>query len=515
MKKKGTRPGAATSTTGIPRVFPFFLFLLFLAVAGSGFTASAQDEVPSRHINVGIAAEPGGLDITVSSAAALVEIAAGNIYECLTAIDRNGRLKPALAESWQVSTDLLQHTFTLRHGVKFHDGSDFTAADVVFTVEKALAGPDTEAKKIFEDIQYVFAVEDTVVKFRLKKPNGLLARNLSGFAAAIVSKNNSKDNALVPNGTGPYRFDSRRKREYIRLRRFDGYHGRIAYFESADFVFAKDSETAVFRLEEGEIDFFPNFPWPESLNALRSNPALRVETGNSEIKLIAVLNNAGNIFSNPGFRRAATMAVDKQEIIDAVTSGLANPIGSHYSPHLPGYVDLNDLIPYDPAGAKKIVNAGKRKLPALRFPVPPPGFFKQTADLLIPMLEKAGFSVKRTDPDWQEWQEQIYRKRNYDITLLAYPNQDGLDLYARRDYFFGYANKIYRKIFENYEQEQDESLRALWLESLQRKISADAANIFLFLFPKITVSKAELTGFRTDGTTRANLLAEIYPKKAP
>src|SRR3546814_14734256 len=90
---------------------------------------------------------PPHLDPTAGAAAAIDEVVYANIFEGLTRIDRNGAVKPALAESWTVSDDGLTYTFKLRSGVKYHDGTGFDSADVKFSLDRALAEDSTNAQK--------------------------------------------------------------------------------------------------------------------------------------------------------------------------------------------------------------------------------------------------------------------------------------------------------------------------------------------------------------------------------
>src|SRR3546814_17425972 len=103
---------------------------------------------------------PPHLDPTAGAAAAIDEVVYANIFEGLTRIDRNGAVKPALAESWTVSDDGLTYTFKLRTGVKFHDGTGFDSADVKFSLDPALAADSTTAHKaLFTQITSVATPE--------------------------------------------------------------------------------------------------------------------------------------------------------------------------------------------------------------------------------------------------------------------------------------------------------------------------------------------------------------------
>ena len=102
-----------------------------------------------------------------------------NVFNALTAVERDGSITPRLAESWTSSPDLIEWTFTLRRGVKFHDGSDFTAADVKFTFDRILADAATPVRTFARLVKSVEVVNDTTAKFTLVQPYAIFDRQVS------------------------------------------------------------------------------------------------------------------------------------------------------------------------------------------------------------------------------------------------------------------------------------------------------------------------------------------------
>src|SRR5262249_30742167 len=152
------------------------------------------------------------------AAAAIDEVVYDNVFEGLTKIGPNGEVLPALAESWTVSDDGKTYVFKLHAGVKFHDGSSFSADDVKFSYERALAADSQNAQKgLFAAIDTVEVVDPSTVKVTLKQPQGSFLYNMGWGDAVIVSPKSADGNKLNPIGTGPFCFQAWAKGSSVTL----------------------------------------------------------------------------------------------------------------------------------------------------------------------------------------------------------------------------------------------------------------------------------------------------------
>ena len=152
---------------------PFLLLRRFLAIAAVACAMPVAANAADDTITLAVRLEPPHLDPTAGAAAAIDEIVYSNVFEGLTRIGPDGTVGPGLAESWTISDDGLTYTFALHTGVKYHDGTDFDSADVVFSLDRARGEDSTNAQKVlFEPIESVSAPDAQTVVIRLQRPTG-------------------------------------------------------------------------------------------------------------------------------------------------------------------------------------------------------------------------------------------------------------------------------------------------------------------------------------------------------
>ena len=233
-------------------------------------------------ITVGMVLEPPNLDPTSGAAAAIREVTYANIFQGLTRFDANGAIVADLAKSWDISADGLTYTFHLASGVKFHDGSPFSAEDVKFSLDRARAPDSTNAQKgLFADIASVDVVDPATVKVTLKKPNGSFLFNMAWGDAVILSPKSIATEATNPVGTGPFKFVNWVKGDHVELAKFDGYWGTPAKLDKVTFKFIADPSAAFAAMMAGDVDAFPVYPAPENLEQFKADPRFQVVVGNT------------------------------------------------------------------------------------------------------------------------------------------------------------------------------------------------------------------------------------------
>ncbi|MGP1357823.1 ABC transporter substrate-binding protein [Roseicyclus sp.] len=461
-------------------------------------------------ISVGMVLEPPNLDPTAGAAAAIDEVVYANVFEGLTRFAPDGAIVPGLARSWDISEDGLTYTFTLAEDVTFHDGTTMTADDVVFSLDRARAEDSTNAQKpLFAGIDSVEAVDDTTVRVTLSSPDGAFLFKMAWGDAVIVAPESAETNATNPVGTGPFRFSEWVQGDRVELVRNEDYWGEPVALEEATFRFISDPNAAFAALMSGDVDAFPNFPAPETLAQFEADPRFRVVVGSTEGETILAMNNAGEPLNNPLVRQAVSHAINRQDIIDGAMFGYGTPIGTHFAPHHPDYVDLTDNAAYDPERARALLaEAGVENL-TLRLMLPPPSYARRGGEIIAAQLRDVGIETEITNMEWADWLERVFRGQDFDLTVISHTEPFDINIYANPDYYFGYDSPEFQALNAELEVTTDPAARSALLETMQRRIAEDYVNGFLFQLAKTGVANAAIEGLWENSPTQANDLTSV------
>lgn len=463
-------------------------------------------------INVGMVLEPPGLDPTAGAAAAIDEVVYANIFQGLTRFDENGAVMPDLAKSWDISEDGLTYTFHLQTGVKFHDGTDFDAEDVKFSFDRARADDSTNAQKgLFADIASVDVVDPATVKITLSKPNGSLLFNLAWGDAVIVAPESIADDATKPVGTGPFKFDEWAKGDHVSMSKFDGYWGTPAKLDKVTFKFIADPTAAFAAVMAGDVDAFPLYPAPETLSQFAADPRFQVIVGSTEGETILAMNNGKKPLDDIRVREAIAHAINRQEIIDGAMFGYGTPIGTHFAPHNPAYVDLTSLSNYDPEKSKELLKeAGYADGLTLSLKLPPPAYARRGGEIIAAELAKVGITANIENVEWAQWLEGPFKAKDYDLTIVSHTEPMDIGIYGRDDYYFDYHSDAFKKIMAELNDTTDPAKRTELLQAAQKRIAEDYVNAFLFELAKTGVANAKIKGLWKNQPTQANDMTAVY-----
>ena len=478
------------------------------ALMASGAWA-AQDS-----IIIGMQLEPPNLDPTGGAAAAIDEVTYANLFEGLTRFASDGAVVPGLAEGWSVSDDGLTWTFALRPGVVFHDGTAMDSADVVFSLNRARSEDSTNAQKaLFAGITDVAAPDATTVVITLDAPNGNFAFNMAWGDAVIVAPESVASNATQPVGTGPFRFVEWAKGDSVTLARFDDYWGAAPALATATFKFISDPNAAFAALMAGDINAFPVFPAPETLANFDADPRFSVIVGSTEGETILAMNNAN--LTDLRVRKAISHAIDRQAIIDGAMFGYGTPIGSHFAPHNPDYVDLTGGSAHDPEMARALLaEAGATEL-TLRMALPPPSYARRGGEIIASQLRAVGITTEITNMEWAQWLEQVFRGKDFDLTIVSHTEPADINIYARPEYYFQYDNADFQGLMDTLGATANPEARTALLQDAQRIIAADYVNGYLFQLAKTGVADSRIEGLWENAPTQANDLTGVSWRAGP
>ena len=484
----------------------FFKSTLTAAAVLMATSALAKDD-----LTIAIQLEPPHLDPTSAAAGAIDSVLYSNVFEGLTRFGPDGSVNPGLAESWTISDDGLTYTFKLRSGVKFHDGTDMNADDVVFSLNRTQGEDSANAQKaLYAGIASVEAVDPTTVKLTLSAPNGSMLFNLAWGDAVIVAPESIDNIKQMPIGTGAFKFDGWVQGDKIDLSRNENYWGTAPALAKATFKFISDPTAAFAAIMAEDIDAFAGFPAPENLPQFEADPRFKVIVGNTEGETILSTNNKMPPFDNVMVRKALAHAIDRQAIIDGAMFGLGTPIGTHFAPHNPDYVDLTGNSPYDPEMAKKLLaEAGFPDGFKTTLKLPPPSYARRGGEIIAAQLRAVGIETEISNLEWAQWLEQVFRGKDYGLTIVSHTEPFDIGIYANPEYYFQYDNAEFQKLIADLSVEADPTKRTAMIAAAQTTISEDYVNGYLFQLATPTVAKAGLQGLWKDAPTQATDLTGV------
>jgi peptide/nickel transport system substrate-binding protein len=484
------------------------LFTVGLVLLASTGLALAKDTV-----TIGIVLEPPGLDPTTKPAAAIGQVTHYNIFEGLTKINEDFSVTPLLADKWDFSPDGKTLTFTLKSNVKFQDSEPFSSKDVKFSFERFGAKDSTNKDQaFFASIESIETPDPLRVVLKFKEPSYWALFHLGLNTAVILDEKSAATEETDPVGTGPYKFSSWTKGASVALDKWDGYRdpGKIA-ISHATFRFINDAAAAVAGMLAGDIDAFPLFADVQALGQFQNNPRYQVMVGGTDCKTIVGINNKHKPLDDLRVRQAIAHAVDRKAVIDGAMNSLGAPIGSHYTPLEPGYIDLTGMYPHDLEKAKALLKeAGVTAPLQLSLILPPvPNYARQGGQIIAAELAEVGIQANIQEVEWGQWITGVYVNKNYDLTVICHAEPLDLNIYANPNYYFQYDSQAYRDIYAKVTSAPNLDAYKAAVGEAQKKLAEDSVNAFLFELPNAIVADAKLQGLWKDQPIFVNDLSAL------
>jgi peptide/nickel transport system substrate-binding protein len=483
----------------------------FILAASSALALTAGAAAAKDSITIAMQLEPPHLDPTSAAAQAIDSVVYVNIFEGLTRFEGDGSIVPLLAKSWEISDDGTVYTFTLQEGVTFHDGSAMDAEDVKFSLDRARAEDSTNAQKaLFAGISTVEAPDPLTVKITLEEPNGNFLFNLAWGDAVIVAPESIENIKTAPVGTGPYNLSNWVQGDRIELARNADYWGAAPALASATFKFISDPTAAFAAVMAEDVDVFDNFPAPENLVQFEADPRFQVLVGSTEGETILSTNNKQPPFDNVKVRQALAHAIDRQAIINGAMFGYGTPIGTHFAPHNPAYVDLTGGSAYDPEKARALLaEAGLPDGFETTLHLPPPSYARRGGEIIAAQLAEVGIKAQITNVEWAQWLETVFRGKTFGLTIVSHTEPMDIGIYARPEYYFQYDNPAFQDLMATLNATTDPDKRTALMQDAQKIIAGDYVNGYLFQLAKLGVAKAGVQGLWANAPTAANDLSAI------
>lgn len=354
-----TTTNKAVGLSASPRI-PKAVVLLALPVWLGLGCRSPRPEGPKTHLVFASSADATTLDphnTTDSQSDQVIWM----VYNALIRYDEDMQFVPDLATDWSIAEDGMSWTFELRKGVKFHDGSDFTAESVQANFDRVL-DPDQghSRRSLFEPIDRVEVVDPYRVRIVTKYPFGAFEPMMAHVSATIVNPVVAEvagdDFGLTAgaiSGTGPFRVRSWRKDLEIVLERNDDYWGASPKLETLTYRPIPEAASRVIALESGDVDVIDRIPAAD-IERLQSEPHINVTRTPSIGAQQFRFHCKREPFDDPLIRQAVSHAVDRRAIIDNLVGTIALPSTGPLTTAMRGRADLGEIA-YDPEKARRLL----------------------------------------------------------------------------------------------------------------------------------------------------------------
>ncbi len=376
-------------------------------------------------LTMGYTTEPEGLDPHRTAAASTFTVT-NNIYDTLVGVTSDWQIVPRLATDWKMSDNGMEITFNLRDDVKFHNGRQMNAEDVVFSFNR-LKDAESPRARDYENIK-AEAVGDYSVKFTTEKLDVELLKNFAYPWAAVVPQEAVENLKTQPVGTGAFTLKEWIPQQHLTLQRNDNYYGNKAKLETIKLVILPDATSMMASFQTGNLDIIP-------LNG----DQVTIVDGNQDYKVISEpmnavqimsLNTNNKILSDERVRRAMAMAIKKDDVIAAAMFGYGDAIGSHLPPTSPDYYDANSIIEYNPEKAKELLKeAGYENGFDIKMALPKNyQLHVDAGQVIADQLSKIGINVKIDIIEWGTWLSEVYGAKNFETTVVGHTGR--LDSYA-------------------------------------------------------------------------------------
>ena len=499
------------------RVFALFLSVLMLTTVlcacgdttseeaggiGSDTTSSSGEAVTGGELVVGISQDLGdSLDPYQLTAAGTREVLF-NIYEGLVKATATGEYVPAVASDSTVSEDGLTYTFTLREGVRFHNGDTVTAEDVKYSFETcAETTVDTALAAALSSVQTLSAEGDTIT-ITLAEPNPDF---LSYVGMVYIVPDDYTEQSTAPVGTGPFQFVSRSVQENLVMEKFADYWGEPAYLDKVTFKIFEDANALMSALSAESVDLAVHLTI-DQVNTLNAETYKTLE-GTMNLVQALYLNNAVEPFNNEKVRQAMCYAVNVDEILQLTSEGHGAKLGTSIYPAFSKYFDesLVDAYPYDVEKAKQLLaEAGYENGFSMTITVPSNYTpHMNVAQVLVEQLAQVGITATIEPVEWETWLTRVYAGRDFESSVLGF---DAATLSAgallnrwmsdNENNMINYNNPEYDAIMKEASVTTDDAKQTELYKQAAKMLSDTAANVYIQDLADFVVIKSNLDGYQ-------------------
>ncbi|MGV9195123.1 ABC transporter substrate-binding protein [Microbacterium sp. MC2] len=478
--------------------------LVLTACTGGSDPAPDSTEVtadPDASVAIRLVLEPGNLDIRETAGAALDQILIDNIYQGLVSRTADQEVVPALATDYEISPDGLTYTFTLREGVTFHDGQELTPQDVVWSLTQVKENPAYRDSDRLANVETITADGQTIT-LTLSAPDSTLLWNLTGRAGLILKEGDTVDRKTDANGTGPFVFDSWKQGDSITFTRNDDYWGETAQVAEVVFSYIPNTQAALNGALAGELDVLTGFD-ANLTDQLEASGDFQVVVGPSTDKGTLAMNQTSGPLADKRVRQAIRQAIDKDAIVEALGAGQTQfgPIPSLD----PGYEDLSEVAPFDPAAARELLaEAGQEDLD-LTLTISS-SYGTTVTQILVSNLHDVGITLKVNSVEFATWLNDVYINQDYELSFVLHTEARDFENWANPEYYFTYDNPEVQRLYAESVAATDPADAEALLAEAARIVSEDMAADWLYNGASVVGVGTHVTGMpSTNVNERLNL----------
>lgn len=433
-----------------------------------------------------------GLDPHLDSAAASQRVLE-NITEPLVQLDFDYSLKPHLAKDWTTSDDNTKLEFTLREGVKFHNGKEMTSADVKASLERVANG-EYLATGFFDFVDSMEAPDDYSFNVQLSEPFApFLARMATSEMHVLPEEQTSDEKIKEPIGTGPYKFESREIETSFTMTKFEDYWGASddggPFLDKIVKSEIQDPSVRLQSFRAGEYDFVNGVP-PKDVSSIQNDSSVRFEKQFPKSLVYLGMNCNEKPFDDKHARLALDFAIDKQKVTEAALYGTGQATASPAAPNSPWvHPDISPRPRNVDKAKEHLKKAGMADGFSVSFKIPQSYPAQvQAAKVISDQAAEAGIELNIQKITWSTWLSDVYQKKNFQATTSSYLALNYPDvsfykfLHPDGAFFFtGWENEEYNSLVEKARHIYDEDKRAdLYHQATEILHEERAGHLFLF-----------------------------------
>lgn len=477
------------------------------ASAGTSAAASAAGATTSEQgnaeISISLNADPPKLDPALSSAFVDRQVL-NSIMDKLVDLDAEGKIIPMLATEWQVSDDGLTYTFTLREGVKFHDGTDFNAEAVKFNFERGMTEASPRRNEL-SAVQSIEVVDPKTVKVTLKEPFApflSIMTDRAGMMASPTAVQELGDDFMTkPVGTGPFKFQDRVKDTSITLVRNEDYWQEgLPKASKIVYKIFTDAPTALVNLRSGQVDLTDSLPSKE-VPGLQQDSNFKVVNEPGFGYQGFYLNTTKPPFDKKEVRKAVDLLINRDALVKVMFGETATPAHSPFAETNLAFGESNKYEQPNVEAAKQLLSQAGVSNPSFTLKTGTSPANAQFAQLVQNFLQPAGFNMQIEKVEFGTLLDQL-EQGNFEAGAIGWsgrpdPDQNIYDVFAtgapRND--ARYSNPRVDELLNQARRENDEAKRKAMYDEVMQIIHDEVPYVFVYQPNNVFGMRANITGF--------------------